>query len=597
MEKNLGAPEWDLSDLYSGCSDPKIKSDLDNLRNLAENFSSRYQGNIKDDISPAALKEALLELEHIYLLLTKVQNFAFLLVSADTSNESYNALLDEVETKGTEIKNLLLFFEIDIYGISENKLQSLLSSGELKEFKHYLGLILKQKPFHLSLAEEKILNEKAETSGEAIKNLFQKLVTEIEGEIEEEGKIVKKDVTALVDCLHSHKRDVRKMAADELTSVFKANGRQFTDFINYLIRDKAKEDKIRSYNYPEEARHLSNEISKEAVDALESAVEENYDLAERYYELKKKVMGISDLYDYDRYAPFDDTKKIYNFEEAKKIVLEAYHEFSPKISSLASDFFEKKWIDAVLKKGKRGGAYCMGVTPDVHPYVFLNFSGSPREISTLAHELGHGIHYLLASGNNLFDYSTPLITAETASVFGEMLVFESLKNKAEDNREKLFLIMHKIEDTIATVFRQMAMFKFEKRIHYAYKKSGRLFMADLNKWWNEEHQAVFGRSLTLREEHEYWWMYVSHIFEMPFYVYAYAFGELLTLSLYARHKKREAEFPEKFINFLSSGGSRSPEDLLAAFNISLADKEFWKAGCVLIGELIREAEKLYLEAK
>src|SRR3989344_2372519 len=392
--------------------------------------------------------------------------------------------------------------------------------------------------------------------------------------------------------INNKDRTLRKEATDALTNGLKTYGWLFTDLINALVKDSATEDKLRRYHYPEEKRHLDNEISKEAVDALTKACADNYQITEKYYGLKKLVLGLPEMFDYDRYAPFGEKDKKVTYGEAKKIVLAAYHSFSPRLASLVEEFYTKRWIDAKVRKGKRGGAFCYPPAPNLHPYILTNFQGSLRDVATEAHELGHGVHGMLSRSQHYLDYNTPLTIAETASVFGEMLVFEYLKKKATSDRDKLFLIMRKIEDIIATVFRQVGMYRFEQRLHQTFRNSGRVSEETLSSWWNEEHQAIFGKSLTLRPEHGYWWMYVSHIFHYPFYVYAYAFGELLTLSLYSRYKNGEKNFEEKYIKFLSAGGSRSPDELLADFGINPSDPEFWEGGIQVMASLLKEAEDL-----
>ena len=302
-------------------------------------------------------------------------------------------------------------------------------------------------------------------------------------------------------------------------------------------------------------------------------------------------MGLETLYEYDRYAPLGNSGKVFTFPEAKDIVLAAYGNFSPKMAEVAEEFFQKNWIDATVRKGKRSGAFCASCDPRHHAYVLTNYLGTDRDVSTLAHELGHGVHAQLSRGNNFFNYDTPLTTAETASVFGEMLVFEDLKNKASSDREKMILIMGKVEEMIATVFRQIAMFRFEQKMHYTYREKGRIPLKDLNKWWVEEQQAMFGKSLVITEDHGYWWMYIHH-FLAHFYVYAYHFGELLTLSFYKMYKAGAPNFEDRYIALLSAGGSSSPNELLGDFGINPADKKFWEGGIGVMKELLEEAENI-----
>ena len=395
-----------------------------------------------------------------------------------------------------------------------------------------------------------------------------------------------------MNLLHHHSRGVRKNAADAFSEGLSQNAGLFTDLYNYSVQDYAVENKLRGHKYPEERRNLSNEITKEAVSALVSASTADMPLAARYYALKGKILGVSPLYEYDRYAPLKASRRVVSYEEAKKIVLNAYYAFDQRMGMVVEEFYEKNWIDAKVRQGKRGGAFCSSPSPDLHPYVLTNFQGSPRDVMTEAHELGHGAHGMLARAQRFLDYDTPLTMAETASVFGEMLVFESLKNQVSSDEERLSLLTGKIEDIIATVFRQIAMYKFEARAHYYFREHGRISTEKLNAWWNEEQQAIFGDSLALRPEHGCWWMYIPHIIHTPFYVYAYAFGELLTLSLYAKYKASEADFEERYVKLLSAGGSRSPEELLADFGVNIADENFWREGVGVFENFLTEAEEL-----
>lgn len=588
---NLEAPEWDLSDLYAGADDPKIESGLAYLLKQSQVFEERYRGNLKQ-ADPAFLLQALTDLEEIYDAVSRLNTYASLLASADTSNESFKILETKVESASTEIRNHLLFFDLELFEIKDEDFDELLGHTKLEDFGHYLGALKKWKPHRLSWAEERILNEKGPTSFDALYNIFQNFLAGMEFKVKIGGRIKVLVEQEVLHLLHSPDRGLRKEAADSFSRELSKYSWLFCDLLNYLVKDKATEDKLRAHQYPEERRHLGNEISKEAVDTLAEVAVENYPLTARHYNLKRRALGLKALFDYDRYAPLEESKRVIPYSEAKEIVLSAYYQFSPQIAALVKEFYDKRWVDAKVRKGKRGGAFCSAPSPRLHPYVFTNYQGSPRDVATEAHELGHGIHGMLARGNHYFDYDTPLTTAETASVFGEMLVFESLKNSATSDREKLFLIMQKVEDIIATVFRQVAMFRFEQRIHYAFREGGRVSQAALCKWWNEEHQAVFGNSLKLREEHGCWWMCVPHVFHYPFYVYAYAFGELLTLSFYARYKNSEKNFEAKYVKFLSAGGSRSPDELLSDFGINASDPNFWRGGIEVIKRLLEEAEEL-----
>ncbi len=591
QKKEIGAPEWDLSDLYAGAEDPKIDADLAKAAEAAEVFESQLKGQVKH-LTEAAMIAALTDYEAIWEKLSKIGTYPGLLSASDTYNETFKNLETKVETKITEIRNHLLFFELELFELDEAEWDNLVSHQKLADFRHFLQTLRQWQPYHLSFLEERVLNEKSQTSSGALGKIFQNFVSgmDFKAKVGKETKTMSE--TELLNLLHHHSRGVRKNAADAFSAGLSRHGGLFTDLYNYAIQDYAVENKLRGHKYPEERRNLSNETTKEAVEALVSASTAGMPLASRYYALKGKILGVSPLYEYDRYAPLKASRREMSYPEAKKIVLDAYYSFSKRMGMVVEEFYENSWIDAKVKQGKRGGAFCSSPSPDLHPYVLTNFQGSPRDVMTEAHELGHGAHGMLARAQRFLNYDKPLTMAETASVFGEMLVFESLKNQASSDEEKLSLLTQKIEDIIATVFRQIAMYKFEARAHYYFREHGRISKEKLNAWWNEEQQAIFGDSLTLRPEHGCWWMYVPHIIHTPFYVYAYAFGELLTLSLYAKYKAGEPDFEEKYVALLSAGGSRSPEELLADFGVNVADENFWKEGLKVFENFLAEAENL-----
>lgn len=589
--KEIGAPEWDLSDLYAGADDPKIDQDLAKHAEDAGFFEGRYKGQVKG-LNEAAMIAAIMDYEAILEKLSKVGAYPGLLVASDTSNETFKSVETRVETKITEIKNHILFFELELFELDDAEWDNLVSHPKLADFRHYLKTLRQWQPYHLSFLEERVLNEKLLTSSGALGNIFINFVSGMVFKVKvgKETKVMQE--AELLNLLHHPSRGVRKNAADAFSAGLSRHSGLFTDLYNYSVQDYAVENRLRGHKYPEERRNLSNEITKEAVEALVAASAAGMHLAARYYALKGKILGISPLYEYDKYAPLKASGLIVSYSEAKQIVLGAYYEFSKKMGMAVEEFYEKNWIDAKVRQGKRGGAFCSAPSPRLHPYVLTNFQGSPRDVMTEAHELGHGAHYMLSRGQRFLDYDTPLTTAETASVFGEMLVFESLKNQAKSDGERLSLLAQKIEDVIATVFQQVAMYKFEARAHYYFREHGRISTAELNAWWNEEQQKIFGDSLTLRPEHGCWWMYIPHIMHTPFYVYAYAFGKLLTLSLYAKYKAGEQDFEERYVRLLSAGGSKSPDELLADLYVNPSDPAFWQGGIDIVKGMLEEAEEL-----
>jgi oligoendopeptidase F len=340
------------------------------------------------------------------------------------------------------------------------------------------------------------------------------------------------------------------------------------------------------------SRHLDNEIDKDTVDTLMTACENNFDMVEEYYNLKKRLLGVKKFYDYDRYAPIDTEKKTINYKAGKEIILDSFADFSSCLSDIAKEFFDKNWIDAEVREGKRGGAFSHSTVPSVHPYVFTNYSGKLRDVMTLAHELGHGIHQYLSRDQGYFQCNTPLTTAETASVFGEILVFHKLMESEENPRVRLSLLCGKLEDIFATVFRQVVLTRFEEKLHHERRDEGELTAESINEKWIETNKLMFGDSVVLTEDYAWWWTYIPHFIHSPFYCYAYSFGELLVLSLYNKYLMEGDSFVPRYIELLSSGGSEAPERLLSRLGVDVTDPEFWRGGLFILREMVNEAIEL-----
>jgi len=392
--------------------------------------------------------------------------------------------------------------------------------------------------------------------------------------------------------LHEPDRELRKKAHASLTKTFRDHSRTLTFVFNTILADKYTNDKLRNYDNWITSRNMANQTDHESVDALVNAVTDGYPLAQRYYKLKRMLLDVDEMFDYDRYAPITKSTKTVQWYEAKEMVLEAYGDFHPEMNSIASEFFEKNWIDAAIKPGKRGGAYSASTVTSVHPYVFMNFDGKLRDVQTLAHELGHGVHQYLARKQGELQSSTPLTTAETASVFGEMLVFNELMNRLDDPQEKLALLISKIDDTIATVFRQISMNRFEDKIHTARREQGELTKEQFSQYWIETQKALYGDAVTLTDEYAIWWCYIPHFLHTPGYVYAYAFGELLVLALYDSYKSQKNGFSDKYLSLLEAGGSDWPHNLVSKMGLDIKDKNFWNRGLDIFESMVKEAEEL-----
>jgi oligoendopeptidase F len=394
--------------------------------------------------------------------------------------------------------------------------------------------------------------------------------------------------------LYEADRDLRRRSALAFTEGLEDNLRSLTFVFNTVLADKASTDRLRGYDHWLESRNLSNEVDDETVEALIEAVTSRYDLVARFYRLKKDLLGLDELKDYDRYAPVGDADTTYEWGRARDLVLDAYGDFHPEMADVAGRFFEQNWIDAAVAPGKRSGAFSHGTVPSAHPYVMLNYTQKARDVQTLAHELGHGVHQYLSREQSIFHYGTPLTTAETASVFGEMLVFQRLLKREDDPENRLALLVGKIDDTLATVFRQVAMNRFEDRIHTARREDGELDADRFSELWMETQAAMFEGSVTLGDHYRLWWSYIPHFLHSPGYVYAYAFGELLVLALYARYQDTGADdaFADTYMDLLRAGGSDWPHNLVGELGVDLTDTSFWTQGLGEIDALITEAEDL-----
>ena len=583
-------PTWDLSDLYDGVGDSRLDADMASCTQRAVAFETRFKGTIcVDDLSATHLRVALDEYEALLRDRFKPEAFASLLFSTDTRDPERGALLQKAREFGSSVATHLVFFDIEIGEIRAATYDRLIADESIGPYRHYLDHERDLAAHNLSEAEEKILVKTSNARGRA----FARLATEINGrtmfEIELAGGTEKKTQSEILSLLYDPDRRMRAKAASAITGGLRGNAHTGTFIYNTLLHEKDVLDRLRGYDSPEASRHLNNELDGGIVDTVSDVCVANYDVVSDYYRLKGKLLGIDDLTHYDRYAPVAGGDTRIDFDRAREMVVNSFRGFSSPLGDMADSFFERGWIDAALADGKRGGAYCAGVTPDHHPYVFMNYTGQPRDVMTLAHELGHGVHDILASSNHLLDYHPVLPLAETASTFAEMLLFDSLLGELDSDRERLTLLCSKIEDTFATVFRQIAMFRFELLAHRARRERGELTTEKLSELWQHTMQQMFGDSLKLGDEHACWWLYIPHIVDAPFYVYAYAFGELLVLALYARYRQEGDSFVERYTQLLSAGGSQTPAELTSRLGIDISDGAFWQGGCDLIRERVAEA--------
>jgi len=584
-----GAEEivWDLTDLFRGGDDPALSQTVQDANDAADRFAEKYRGRVAE-LSGAEMASALEAQAAIQDALSRAAYYANLEWTTDTANPQFGALVQKMQEQGAVLEQKMLFFELEWSAMDDSKADMILNAVEVAPYLNYLRNERRMRPHRLSEAEEKILSEKSVTGSSAWGRLFSQTVSSTQYELD--GKQLPLDVVSRQ--LYSAERDQRKKAADSITNGLKPNLKLATYIHNVLAADKFSTDKLRKFPTWITSRNMSNEASDESVNALVKAVTERYDIVGRYYEIKKRLLGLDELYDYDRYAPIGLAESRYTWQEARDLVLNAFSAFTPELGSIASEFFDKRWIHARIQPGKRGGAFASPVTPSLHPYVFVNYSGIGRDVMTLAHELGHGVHMYLSRSQKIQVAGTPLTTAETASVFGEFLVFADLMGRETDPKVKIATLCHKIDDSIATVFRQVSMNRFEDIVHTARREKGELTTEQLNEAWMTTQQAMFPGGVTLRDDYSTWWSYIPHFINTPGYVYAYAFGHLLVMALLSAYKQQGDSFKPRYIEMLTAGGSDTPENIVSKVGIRLDDPNFWAGGLNEIAALVDELEKL-----
>lgn len=588
-----GAEEitWNLADLYAGVDDPAIDRDLDEAEARADKLAEKYWGHIAL-LAAQELLAAVTTYEDTLERVYKATAFAYLLWSTNAEDAAAGALLQRITERASRLNQKLVFFELEWANTPDDKAQTLLADSTLSHYRHWLELARRYRPYLLTEPEEKLLAEKAVTGRGAWSRFFEEVHSaaryEFDGELLPEQQVLNK--------LYDVDRGVRQRAAAAVTTELKFLSRTTTYVFNTILADKASDDRLRGYPAWISSRNMDNEVDDATVNTLADAVTSRYDIVARYYRLKRRLLGLDELFDYDRYAPLPSADRTYLWPEARAIVLGAYEKFHPRMTEIASIFFEERWIDAAMKPGKRSGAYSHAVVPSAHPYVFLNYEPNPREVMTLAHELGHGVHQYLARGQGLLQADTPLTTAETASVFGEMLVFQDLLSHEADRNVRLAMLTQKIEDTFATVFRQISLNRFEQAIHTARRAEGELTTERFCELWLETQRAMFSDSVTIRDDYGLWWSYVSHFIAVPGYVYAYSFGNLLVLALYARYQAVGSDFAPAYLDMLAAGRSDWPHKIMKPLGVDLMDPNFWDQGLQMLDDMVGEADVLAREA-
>ena|SRR5664280_767393 len=602
-DPELQATAWDLEPLVDGEGPDGLQRRLAEALERAQKFAGRYAGKL-GELDSERLREAMQELATIHDLVGRAGTYAALRFSTDTADPANGALLQVAQERGTAIETTLLFFDLEWAALEDARAEELLAGEGLEFCRHHLRNVRRYRDHLLSEPEEKILAEKSLTGAGAWTRLFEELTSAIEVKLPGEdsagdagaqhaasgaGEKVALDVA--LSRLSLPDREARRSTAQAVTEALAPGLRTRAFLFNTLLADKGIDDRLRSYPHWLAARNLANEASDESVAALIEAVRGRYEIPRRWYRLKARLLGVQRLADYDRMASVSDDEVSFPFARAREIVLDCYSSFSPELGDVARRFFDERRIDAPVRPAKRGGAFCASAVPSVEPYVLLNYTARRRDVLTLAHELGHGVHFSLAARQGIFHQGTPLTLAETASVFGETIVFSRLLEEDSSPASRLALLAENLEDTIATVFRQVAMNRFEDLVHTARREEGELSVPRFGELWTDSQSELLGDSVGLTEGYRSWWSYIPHFIGSPGYVYAYAYGQLLALSVYERYEQTGAELVPRYLQLLAAGGSRSPEELGQIVGIDLADPGFWDAGLDLVERQLREAEE------
>lgn len=586
-------PEWNLNDLYSGIDAPEVAADLAQGDAECIAFEEAYKGKLAGiAAAPNAgenLAAAVKRFEGIEDLLGKLISFAGLVYTGDTTDPKRAKFYGDVQEKITTASSHLLFFTLELNRIDDALIEKALKDSAFGHYRPWIEDVRKERPYQLDDKIEQLFHEKSVTGRGAWNRLFDETIAGLKFRIDGKDLTLEPALNILMD----PDEEKRHAAADAIAEVFRGHLRIFTLITNTLAKDKEISDRWRGFEDIADDRHLSNRVERELVEALVAAVRGSFPrLSHRYYALKAKWFGKDKLEYWDRNAPLPkvETRTI-GWDEAKEAVLSAYGAFSPKMASVAKRFFDDRWIDAPIRPGKAPGAFAHSTVPSVHPYVMLNYQGRPRDVMTLAHELGHGVHQVLAAPNGVLMAQTPLTLAETASVFGEMLTFRSLLAKITDPQQKKAMLAQKVEDMLNTVVRQIAFYTFERNVHTE-RKIGELTSERIGEIWMDVQRESLGPAIHLGAGYENYWTYVGHFVHSPFYVYAYAFGDCLVNSLYAVYEKADAGFADRYLAMLAAGGTKHHSELLKPFGLDARDPKFWQNGLDLIDRMITEIEKL-----
>ncbi|MFN3869792.1 MAG: M3 family oligoendopeptidase [Hyphomicrobiaceae bacterium] len=591
--RDLGQmPEWDLSDLYTAPDAPEVQRDLERAAADAKALKQAWAGKlVAAGSNGEALARAVKAYETLSDLMGKLGSYAGLLYAANQSDPVRAKFYGDVSEKLTVISSDLLFFELELNQIDDAKIAAALTHKDLAHYKPWFDDLRKEKPYQLEERIEQLFHEKGQTSRGSWNRLFNETMSGLRFTVEGEAEQMSLEPT--LNLMSDPREPRRRAGAEAIAKTLGDNVRLFTLITNTLAKDKEISDRWRGFNDVADSRHLANRVEAPVVDALVSSVRAAYPkLSHRYYAMKAKWLGMERLSHWDRNAPLPEKPdRTISWAEAQETVLSAYAGFAPEMASIAKPFFDKRWIDAPVRPGKAPGAFSASTVPSVHPYVMMNYLGKPRDVMTLAHELGHGVHQVLAARQGPLLAPTPLTLAETASVFGEMLTFQKLLSQAKDQREKKAMLAGKVEDMINTVVRQIAFYSFERRVHEE-RRAGELTSDRLGEIWLDVQRESLGPAIDLKPGYEVFWTYIPHFIHSPFYVYAYAFGDCLVNSLYGLYRESHPGFVEKYFDMLKAGGSKHHSELLAPFGLDARDPEFWNKGLKVLEGMIDELERM-----
>ncbi len=585
-------PEWDLSDLYKSPDAPEVTRDLEKGAADAKALKEKWSGKLVAlGGDGARLAEAVKAYEDLSDLLGKLGSYAGLLYAANQTDPARAKFYGDTSEKLTAISSDLLFFELELNQIDDDKLEAALRHPALARYKPWFDDLRKEKPYQLDEKLEQLFHEKGQTARGAWNRLFNETMSGLRFDVAGYDEPLTLEPT--LNLMSDPKRERRQAGAEALAKVLKDNVRLFTLITNTLAKDKEISDRWRGFKDVADSRHLANRVEAPVVDALVTSVRAAYPrLSHRYYAMKAKWLGMEKMAHWDRNAPLPEKPdRTITWPEAQEMVLNAYAGFAPEMASIAKPFFDRNWIDAPVRPGKAPGAFSASTVPSVHPYVMMNYLGKPRDVMTLAHELGHGVHQVLAAKQGPLLAPTPLTLAETASVFGEMLTFQALLKETKDPREKKAMIAGKVEDMINTVVRQVAFYTFERKVHEERRK-GELTSDRLSEMWLEVQKESLGPAIEFKPGYEVFWTYIPHFIHSPFYVYAYAFGDCLVNSLYGLYREAHPGFVEKYFEMLKAGGSKHHSELLAPFGLDARDPEFWNKGLHVLEGMIDELERM-----